>query len=201
MEEKMKASYILTFAVVVIFCCTGVAFSGHGSWKGGLDIKDRDSSSSHRGHRSTGERSDRRDYREAHERHDTHGRGHDKKDRDYRERGGDRGQHDAARHHGGHSARDVHSRDNYRKHDDYHGHKGYRERPYDRGRHYGHYKHKGHRYDYRGHWRSWEQWDRYAKQHPDIRKHGDYYRDGGAHLMFRFCDPLSGSCAFFSIGR
>ena len=87
-----------------------------------------------------------------------------------------------------------------KKYSDYHMHRGYRERPFDKDRHYGYYDHKGHRYDYQGHWRSWEQWDRYAKIYPHIYKHGTYYREG-AHLMFRFCDPGTGSCFFFSIGR
>jgi hypothetical protein len=61
------------------------------------------------------------------------------------------------------------------------------------------YDYKGHRYDYHGHWRSWEQWDRYAKKHPHIYKHGGYYRQN-AHLMFKFCEPDTGSCFYFSIG-
>ena len=83
---------------------------------------------------------------------------------------------------------------------DYQRYSGYRERPYQKGRHYGHYDHNGKRYDYHGHWRSWDEWDRYAKKHPDIYKHGRYYHED-AHLMFRFCDPGSGNCVFFSIGR
>lgn len=84
-------------------------------------------------------------------------------------------------------------------HRDYSGHHGYRERPYGK-RHYQRYEYRGHGYDYRGHWRSWDDWDRYAKQHPPLYKHGQYYREGG-HLMFRFCDPGTGGCFFFSIGR
>jgi hypothetical protein len=101
--------------------------------------------------------------------------------------------------------RDEQRRDEYRRHEDrggrwdYRGYRGYRERPHDRGRHYGHYKHRGHRYDYEGHWRSWDQWDRYARHH-DLYRHGHYYREGG-HLMFRFCEPGSEACFFFSIGR
>ena len=82
---------------------------------------------------------------------------------------------------------------------DYHNYSGYRERPYDRDRYYVNYNHKGRRYDYNGHWRSWEQFDRYAKKHPEIYKHGGYYHQS-SHLMFRFCEPDSGSCFFFSIG-
>ena len=108
--------------------------------------------------------------------------------------------------------RDTHNRrndkghlDNPRRHNDnkrpdYQTHRGYREHPYDRHRSYGHYDYKGHRYDYHGHWRSWEQWDNYARQHPTLYKHGTYYHES-AHLMFRFCDPGTGGCFFFSIGR
>lgn len=77
---------------------------------------------------------------------------------------------------------------------------GYRERPYDKNRHYVKYVYKGHRYNYHGHWRSWEEWDRYAKKYPHIYKYGRYYREN-AHLMFRFCAPETASCFFFSIGR
>jgi hypothetical protein len=88
----------------------------------------------------------------------------------------------------------------YKKHSDYQNHRGYRERPYDNRRHYEHQDYKGHRYAYHGHWRSWDQWDMYAKKHPTIYKHGTYYREN-AHLMFRFCEPGTGNCFFFSIGR
>lgn len=83
---------------------------------------------------------------------------------------------------------------------DYRGYGGYRENPYDEHRNYRYHDYHGHRYTYRGHWRSWNQWDRYARRHPEIYRHGRYYREGG-HLMFRFCDPLTGNCIFFSIGR
>jgi hypothetical protein len=92
------------------------------------------------------------------------------------------------------------SRPDYKVRPDYQNHRGYRERPYDNRRHYEHHDYKGHRYNYHGHWRSWEQWDNYAKKHPDIYKHGTYYREN-AHLMFRFCEPGTGNCFFFSIGR
>ena len=91
-------------------------------------------------------------------------------------------------------------RSDFKKRPDYHNHRGYRERPYDNRRHYEHHDYKGQRYNYHGHWRSWEQWDNYAKKHPDIYKHGTYYREN-AHLMFRFCEPGTGNCFFFSIGR
>jgi len=83
---------------------------------------------------------------------------------------------------------------------EYEGHHGYREHPYDRGRHYGHYQRRGHAYDYRGHWRSWDDWDRYVRKHPEIRRHGHYYHEG-AHLMFRSCSPDAAACVYFSIGR
>ena len=107
---------------------------------------------------------------------DTHGR------RDYKERP------------------DNPSRHDYKKRPDYQNHRGYRERPYDNRRHYEHYDYKKHRYNYHGHWRSWEQWDNYAKKHPTIYKHGTYYREN-AHLMFRFCEPGTSNCFFFSIGK
>lgn len=83
---------------------------------------------------------------------------------------------------------------------DFHKYHGYRERPYDEHRHYVRHNHKGRGYNYQGHWRSWDQWDRYARKHPEIYRHGAYYREN-AHLMFRFCDPVTGNCFFFSIGR
>ena len=84
-------------------------------------------------------------------------------------------------------------------HRDYGRYHGYREHPYGK-RHYDHYRHKGHRYDYHGHWRSWQEWERFKREHPDIYRHGRYYHDGG-HLMFRFCEPGTDNCFFFSIGR
>jgi len=95
---------------------------------------------------------------------------------------------------------ETHGRPASRGPSDYDKYSGYREHPYNKHRNYGHYDYKGHRYDYRGHWRSWDQWDRYAKAHPDISRHGTYYREN-EHLMFRFCQPGAGTCFFFSIGR
>jgi hypothetical protein len=83
--------------------------------------------------------------------------------------------------------------------DDYRGHGGYRERPYDRHRHYEYHEHGGDRYHYEGHWRSWHDWDDYAR-HQAWYRHGHYYREEG-HLMFRACNPDTGNCFFFSIGR
>jgi hypothetical protein len=85
-------------------------------------------------------------------------------------------------------------------HRDYSGHHGYRERPYDHHRHYDHYKHGGHNYVYRGHWRSWNDWNNYYRMYPPMHRYGGYYREH-EHLMFRYCDPQSGNCFFFSIGR
>ncbi len=93
---------------------------------------------------------------------------------------------------------DQEDRRDYNRRQDYHKHLGYRERPYDQDHYYVNYDYKGHRYDYHGHWRSWEQWDRYAKKHPHIYKHGGYYRQN-SHLMFRFCEPGTGNCFYFSI--
>lgn len=91
-------------------------------------------------------------------------------------------------------------RHNYQKRTDCHKYPGYCERPYDKQRLYVNYDYKGHRYDYQGHWRSWDQWDRYARKHPQIYKHGGYYRQN-THLMFRYCEPGNGNCFYFSIGR
>jgi hypothetical protein len=95
---------------------------------------------------------------------------------------------------------DTYGRRDYKKGNDYHMHPGYRECPYDKCRQYRYYDYRGHRYDYHGHWRSWDQWDSYSRKHPNLYKHGRYYREEG-HLMFRFCDPDTGNCFFFSIGR
>ena len=96
----------------------------------------------------------------------------------------------------------IHKFDGHGNHHrpDYYRYRGYSERPYEKDRFYMNYDHRGHRYDYRGHWRSWKHWDRYAKKHPNIYKYGRYYRQN-SHLMFRFCEPGTGSCFFFSIGR
>ena len=96
--------------------------------------------------------------------------------------------------------REMNDRRDYKRRPDYRQHRGYRERPYDRNRQYGYNDYKGHRYNYEGHWRSWDQWDKYSKVHPEVIRHGEYYRED-AHLMFRFRDPITGSSFFFSIGR
>lgn len=88
----------------------------------------------------------------------------------------------------------------YREGPRYYANDGYRERPVDKHRHYEYNNYKGRRYAYHGHWKSWDQWMRYAGKRPDIYKHGSYYRQGG-HLMFRFFEPATGSFIFFSIGR
>jgi hypothetical protein len=94
----------------------------------------------------------------------------------------------------------AYNRRDYNRRSDYYKHSGYRGHPYDIHRHYTQEDYRGHRYYYQGHWRSWDQWDRYARSHPDIYRYGRYYREYG-HLMFRFCDPGTGSYFFFSIGR
>jgi hypothetical protein len=76
---------------------------------------------------------------------------------------------------------------------------GYRRHPHDRYHGYPHV-YRDHEYHYEGHWRSWDDWEKYRSRYRQRFDHGRYYRDDG-HLFFRFCDPGSGSCFFFSIGR
>ena len=170
----MKASHMLSVVVIAIFCCTGIAFSGN--WQNESGKGGRDKSQYHHQHRDGKERSERHDYRD------------------------DKGHHDNYRHGGPKRHHDAHRRGDHKRGHDYHSYRGYRERPYGKKRHYAHHDHGGHRYAYHGHWRSWTQWDRYAKAHPEISRHGDYYRED-AHLMFRFRDPVTGGYFFFSIGR
>jgi hypothetical protein len=158
----MKPYYILNIIVIVIFCCTGIAFSDN--WK--------DES----GH-------GRRDRQQQHQLH-----------REEKEYHAHRGDHDDNKRH------DAYRHREYKRHPGYHKHPGYSEAPYQKNLHYGHYVHRGHWYEYQGHWKSWKQWDRYVKEHPDIPRHGHYYRED-AHLMFRFRDPETGGYFFFSIGR
>jgi len=82
---------------------------------------------------------------------------------------------------------------------DYQGHRGYRMHPYNKQRHYEHHEYGGHQYKYEGHWRSWRDWDDYYRSHPKMHQDGHYYREQG-HLMFRYCEPGTGNCFFFSIG-
>jgi len=194
----MKLSCILSVVVIAIFCCTGIAFSDGWQDKSGKEARDK--SQYHQTNRDKKGSSDQRDYRDDKKGNDT-GRHDDQKQR-----------HDAGRHEGQNKHQNADRHENRNEHqyadrhdarkarDDYHKHNGYREHPYQSKRHYKYYDHKGHRYAYEGHWRSWEQWNRYAEQHPEIRKHGDYYREE-AHLMFRFCEPSNGACFFFSIGK
>lgn len=91
----------------------------------------------------------------------------------------------------------AHADDRYR---DYGGKHGHKDRPNDQSRHYRRHDNRRHQYGYRGHWRSWKDFDRYVKHYPHLRQHGRYYRDG-AHLMFRSCPPDTATCFFFSIGR
>lgn len=83
---------------------------------------------------------------------------------------------------------------------DYRGQRGYHLHPYDTHRHYDHFSYRDHRYEYHGHWRSWNDWHAYRNRYPERYRYGHYYREHG-HLMFRFCSPESGGCFFFSIGR
>jgi hypothetical protein len=140
--------------------------------------KQKEQEKEYRKHREEMEREDRKHYEEQERESRKHREEMEREDRKHYEEQGRR---------------------DYKKGSDYHEHRGYRDRPYDKSRHYDHYNHKGHRYEYQGHWRSWDQWDMYAKKHPQIYKHGTYYREG-AHLMFKFCDPGTGNCFFFSIG-
>lgn len=136
----------------------------------------KDNNRDNHGRREYRERSDSRDHRDYRERSDY------RDDRDYRERSDNR------------------DRRKYRGDPDYRGYRGYRDRPYDKYRHYDHHEYRGRSYTYNGHWRSWDQWDGYARQRPDTYRQGNYYRESG-HLMFRFCEPGAGNCFFFSIGR
>ncbi len=76
----------------------------------------------------------------------------------------------------------------------YHGHN----RGDHHSRNHKHHYYHGKKYDYKGHYGSWNEWERYKKRHPNIERRGRYYRQDG-HLMFGFSDS-SGSF-FFSIGR
>jgi hypothetical protein len=127
---------------------------------------------------------------------DDHYRGHQdsREHQDYRAQQDHRGRQDYRRHQDNRRDRD------YRRHQDYRGQHGYRPRPYYEHRHYDRYRHGDRDYAYRGHWRSWNSWETYRREHRERFRHGHYYRQDG-HLMFRFCDPQGGSCFFFSIGR
>lgn len=83
---------------------------------------------------------------------------------------------------------------------DYGHYRGYHRHPYETNRHYNRFDYRGHPYVYRGHWRSWNDWNAFRRHSPGIYRDGRYYRDHG-HLMFRYCDPHGGGCFFFSIGR
>lgn len=76
---------------------------------------------------------------------------------------------------------------------------GYRNQRFGRHDEHPHYW-RHHRYRYDGHWNSWRAWNAYRRHHPDWFHGGRYVREDG-HLFFRFCDPLSGGCYFFSLGR
>ena len=87
-----------------------------------------------------------------------------------------------------------------RSHDNRRNYKKHQRRNYNHhSRNYKYHNYSDRRYNYKGHYGSWNQWDSYRRQHPDVVRHGSYYREGG-HLMFRFSDP-GGNHFFFSIGR
>ena len=88
------------------------------------------------------------------------------------------------------------------------GNRGY-DRYHDNGRHlhrgwhhshnYTYHHRHGKKYRYKGHYGSWDRWERYKRHHPNIERRGHYYHEGG-HLMFGFTDDF-GNSFFFSIGR
>ncbi len=166
----MNKLRIFSVVAIVIFCFTGIAFSD--SWSKETRKGMRNNSKQYqKSHRNEKQQYDHRSSRDGNRR-DTYRRDDRRSDR-----------------------RDDHDRGR-----EYRNHRGYSAHPYQKHRRYGHHVHKGHRYAYQGHWRSWDQWHRYAKGRPGIYRHGHYYREGG-HLMFRFLDPVSGGYLFFSIGR
>jgi len=59
---------------------------------------------------------------------------------------------------------------------------------------------EGKRYDYGGHYKSWDEWQRFRSQNPHVNRNGKYFHDAGGHLMFGFTDE-GGNAFFFSIGR
>ncbi len=73
---------------------------------------------------------------------------------------------------------------------DRHEYRGYRDK------YYGQRHHPPKRY--RGHWRSWDQFDRYRRDHRSEYRHGRYYQNNG-HLYFRF--QTDEGTFSFSIGR
>jgi hypothetical protein len=65
------------------------------------------------------------------------------------------------------------------------------------------YRYKGHRrhnprHSYRGHWRSWRQWDNHRHYNHNSYEKGRYYREGGS-LYFEF--ETDEGRFVFSIGR
>ena len=85
----------------------------------------------------------------------------------------------------------------------YHNNGHHYNQQYHQHRHHS-YNHKYHerngkKYRYKGHYGSWDRWERYRRQHPNITRRGRYYHEGG-HLMFGFTDEF-GNAFFFSIGR
>ena len=186
MREKHCAFsiFVITFTTAILLgffmLTTTQAFDDNG-YKGNDKQKEwqKERDKEYRKHQTEMERGDRKHYEEQYRESRKHREGMERENRKhYKEM----------------------SRRSYEKRPDYHKHRGYRESPYDKHRHYVKYDYKGHQYGYHGHWRSWEQWDRYRKKHPHIYKSGRYYHEN-THLMFRFCEPGTSNCFFFSIGR
>jgi len=69
---------------------------------------------------------------------------------------------------------------------------GYRNHYYGKKRHY-QPRH------YRGHWRSWDSWHNYYRNHRHEYRNGRYYKDNRGHLYFLF-ESREGTFGF-SIGR
>lgn len=60
------------------------------------------------------------------------------------------------------------------------------------------YDHRSPKYHNRGHWNSWDKWDRHYRRNHHKYRDGKYDRDRDGFLRFRFCDG-EGFCFSFSI--
>jgi hypothetical protein len=70
---------------------------------------------------------------------------------------------------------------------------------YGQGYRFNHYDHRNyHPRNYRGHWRSWHEWDDHYRNHRNWYRDGRYYRENG-FLYFEFENDGQRFC--FSIGR
>lgn len=90
---------------------------------------------------------------------------------------------------------------NYKERPDNRHQQNNRWNPKHRSHKYKNHYDNGRRHSYKGHYRSWDDWNRYSRRNPYMQKHGTYYYENNVHLMFKFCDPDTGGCFFFSIGR